>query len=130
MRRVATHIRDEDIYLRAQEVNHTAINPHLAHQISIYRMVRAQFNSHHILRIRKIASLAGFTGVASVGVALEALNDGIPEVAEEINWDEVDDSAGNRELLDLQAEQEEQEDMDNDILDILTVSMDAIHVKQ
>ena len=132
VRRVATHIRDEDIYLCAQEANNTAINPHIAHQITIYRMVRARFNSHHIRRIRKIASLPGFTGMASVGIALETLDDGITWVAEEINWHEGDDLAGNQELLDLQSEQEgqeEQEQMDNDILDILTVSMDAFHLK-
>jgi hypothetical protein len=40
-------------------------------------MHRGRFNSHHIRRIRQIAALEGFTGIASVRVALDAVNAGV-----------------------------------------------------
>jgi hypothetical protein len=128
VRRVATHIRDEDIYLHAQEDNIIPTNPHLAHQIAVYRMVRGRFNSYHIRRIRKIANLSGFTGMASVGIALEPLDGGI-KAAAEVDWPREDDLPSSQELLDLQEEEEEEEQRDNDVLDILVVSMDSVQVK-
>ena len=55
VRRVATQLHDEDLFLRTQEDIINAINPPLAHQIAV-------------------SALCGFTGTASVGVALEALD--------------------------------------------------------
>jgi hypothetical protein len=81
-------------------------------------MIRGRFNSHHICQLREMASLVGFTGDASVGVALteqEAHND----------------IGSSQELWDLQAEEEElehEEQMNNDLLDILTISTDHLTI--
>jgi hypothetical protein len=131
VRRVATQLHDEDLFLRTQEDIINAINPPLAHQIAVYRMVRGRFNSHHIRRLRQIATLRGFTGTASVGVALEALDTLIqaPTVRDDTLRD--DDILTSGELLELQEEQEQEEQeeqLDIDLLDILNVSMDPIHL--
>ena len=136
-----THIRDEEVYLHAQQdIIHTT-NPHLAHQIGVYRLRRGRFNSLHICRIRQIANLSGFTGSASVGVALETVDGAAAEhivgpedgaAAEHIVGPEDGDIPGSQEQLDLQEEQEaeeEQEQLDNDLLDILTISMDRMQVE-
>jgi hypothetical protein len=129
LRRMATHLRDEDVYLRSQEDSLKDVAPHLAHQISVYRMRRGRFNSHHIRRIRQIAVLEGFTGIASVGVALDAVNAGVDAAAGGDVEHGDDDIEVTGELLDLQEEQEgqeEEEQLDNDLLDILCVSMDHV----
>lgn len=124
VRRLATHIRDEDLSLRAQEDAIRPTNPHLAYQIAVYRMVRGRFNSHHIRRLRQISRLHGFTGIASVGVALEAC----PAVNGDVDI-EYEETSGSQEEQDLQEEQEEEEEeeqLNDDIIDILTVSMDRV----
>ena len=63
--------------------------------------------------------------MASVGIALEHLDGGI-KAAAEVDWPREDDLPSSQELLDLQ---EEQEQRDNDILDILVVSMDSVQLK-
>ena len=130
VRRMATHIRDEDLFLRAQADAISDISPHLAHQIALYRMVRARFNSHHIRRIRQIARLIGFTGIASVGISIDAV-DGGSEAPAEQNVGHEDEVEESQELIDLQEDQEDQEEeeeLDNDILDILSVAMDNVQL--
>jgi hypothetical protein len=89
-------------------------------------MIRGRFNSHHIRQLREIASLVGFTGDASVGVALNTANVGANIPTEQ---EAHDDIGSSQELQDLQAEEEEQEheeQMNNDLLDILTISTDLL----
>ena len=85
---------------------------------------------HHIRHIKQIAALNGFTGNASVGVALDAVNAGVDAAAEEHVEHGNDDIEVSGELLDLQDEQEgqeEEEQLDNDLLDIISVFMDHVH---
>lgn len=94
-------------------------------------MIRGRFNSHHIHRLRQIATLRGFTGSASVGVALEAPDTSIqaPAVRDEGLRD--DDMLASEELRELQEEQEQEEQeeqLDIDLLDILSVSMDRMQL--
>jgi len=134
VRRITTHIRDEDKYLREKENSLVAINPRLAHQIAVHRMVRGRFNSLHIRRLRQIASLPGFTGTASAGAAFEAYEPG-PAVddgeadAEQNVGDGNDNTLGTQEERDLQEEEEEaeeEEELNNDLMDILTVAVDGM----
>ncbi|KAH7917124.1 hypothetical protein BV22DRAFT_1135675 [Leucogyrophana mollusca] len=66
---VATYIRDEDQYLRACEEQARTSHPALAHQVSLYRKVRGRFNSHHLRRLKDIATLPGFSGSIIPGVS-------------------------------------------------------------
>lgn len=133
--RVATHIRDEDLFLRAQANALRLTAPHLAHQITVYRMVRGRFNSHHICRIKEIAALTGFTGLASVGEALEApwlcpvaAGDAEADVEENVGHEDVNTSTHKEreDLQDKQEGEEEEEQMNEDVIDILTLTMDRI----
>jgi hypothetical protein len=127
---MATHLRDEHVYLCSQEDSLRDITPHLAHQISVYHTLHGRFNSHHIHHIRQIIALKGFTGNASVGVTLDPINVGVGAAGEEHVECEDDDIEVSGELLDLQDEQEgqeEEEELDNDLLDIINVSMDHVH---
>ncbi|KAJ6596456.1 hypothetical protein B0H10DRAFT_1635061, partial [Mycena sp. CBHHK59/15] len=62
IRRVITHIRDEEAFLRQKEVETREIKPAISHQISIYREERTRFNALHMARFRKLALSPGFTG--------------------------------------------------------------------
>ncbi|KAH7908465.1 hypothetical protein BJ138DRAFT_993211, partial [Hygrophoropsis aurantiaca] len=68
-RRLATYIRDEDIYLRGCEAQLTLSYPELAHQIGIYRNVRGRFNARHLKRINDISKLSGFSGTIVPGTS-------------------------------------------------------------
>jgi hypothetical protein len=130
VRRVATHIQDEDTFLHVREDTICTTNPHLAHQISLYCKVRGHFNAHHIHRIRQIAGLPGYTGTTSVDVALEARSSGTESAAEHNPDDERrenDADVVTQEQRELQGEQEleeQEEKVDNDLLAILTVTAD------
>ena len=68
--RLATYIRDEDIYLRAKEAELSPTNPALAHQVGIHRMERGRFNAHHLKVLGKIHLLAGYTGPIEFGTRM------------------------------------------------------------
>jgi hypothetical protein len=68
--RLATYIRDEDIYLRAKEAELSHSNPPLAHQIGIHRMERGCFNAHHLNILGKIHLLPGYTGPIEFGTRI------------------------------------------------------------
>ncbi|KAJ6605731.1 hypothetical protein B0H10DRAFT_1820435, partial [Mycena sp. CBHHK59/15] len=67
IRRVITHIRDEEAFLRQKEVETREIKPAISHQISIYQEERTRFNALHMARFRKLALSPGFTGTLIPG---------------------------------------------------------------
>ncbi|KAJ6608349.1 hypothetical protein B0H10DRAFT_2166594 [Mycena sp. CBHHK59/15] len=67
IRRVITHIRDEEAFLRQKEVETREIKPAISHQISIYREERTCFNALHMVCFRKLALSPGFMGTLIPG---------------------------------------------------------------
>ena len=65
--RLATYIRDEDIYLRKKIIEMSHSQPTIAHQVGIHRMERARFNAHHLEVLGKIYILDGYTGPVGFG---------------------------------------------------------------
>jgi hypothetical protein len=65
--RLATYIRDEDIYLWAKEIELATSHPSLAHQVGIHRMERGRFNAHHLNVLGKIYQLSSYTGPVGFG---------------------------------------------------------------
>jgi hypothetical protein len=96
-------------------------------------MVCGHFNSYHIHCIREIENLDVFTGTASVGIALNSTNGhGAIDIVVEQEAYPGDDIANSRELLDLQEDEDQDEQewqVANDIIDILTVSLDDVWLK-
>lgn len=72
IRRVITYIRDEDIFLRAQESAVRLTDPLLAHQIHLYQNERGRFNEAHMQCFRATAKLHGFSGSLHPGTAITA----------------------------------------------------------
>ncbi|KAF7979794.1 hypothetical protein HWV62_40842 [Athelia sp. TMB] len=71
IRRIVTHLRDEEAYLKYHEERIRLSDPILAHQIAIHRLVRGRFNNHHRRRLAAIGRLEGFSGSLEPGIALD-----------------------------------------------------------
>ena len=144
IRRVATHLRDEDHYLHQCEEDTRRINPALAHQIQVHRMLRGRFKVHHEHCLRGITKLAGFTGTITPGQSLDTergacifpatsqapLPSPVPTAIDHENSSfrvtEIE-----QERLDLEQEadeEEDDEDMARDIMDVLNVSLDGMQL--
>lgn len=62
IKRLVTHIQDEDNYLRGMEEHLFSTDPVLAFQVGNYRLERTRFDLLHLRRLSKLANLPGFTG--------------------------------------------------------------------
>jgi hypothetical protein len=75
IRRVVTHIRDEEICLQEAETRISNTDPVLASHIGSYRNERMRYSSLHLRRFAKLAQHPGFTGTLMPGVSVEHLAD-------------------------------------------------------
>ena len=133
IKRIATHLRDEALYLQHHEIRLRADYPLLAHQIAIHRNVRGRFTTHHRRRLAAIAKLKGFTGDLMPGECADVgpgswgslglpIPNSSPEVA--LGSGNMDPSV---EEVELEAEEEDDEmevQEQSDELDILAVVID------
>ena len=67
IRRLLTHIQDEDWHLHRCEEYMKPINILLAHQIATRHNNRSRFNALHLQRLHHISQLPGFTGTLLPG---------------------------------------------------------------
>lgn len=70
IRRVITHLRDEEQFLLHKENEQKPVNAVLAHQIHLYRLERLRFAEIHIRRFKKLEATPGFTGTLTCGTAI------------------------------------------------------------
>ncbi|KAF7964555.1 hypothetical protein HWV62_5700 [Athelia sp. TMB] len=70
IRRIVTHLRDEDNYLKYHEERLRLAEPILAHHVGIHRKVHGRFYAHHRRRLALISGLKGFSGSLEPGSAL------------------------------------------------------------
>ncbi|THU79171.1 hypothetical protein K435DRAFT_875809 [Dendrothele bispora CBS 962.96] len=68
IRRVATFLHNEDVFLRRRETEVAADNPALSHQIELHRRCRGHYNTNFWSQLLKITKLLGFTGTLLCGV--------------------------------------------------------------
>jgi hypothetical protein len=139
--RVATYIRDEDRYLRVCEEQVHTFNPQLAYQISLHRMERGRFNSHHAHCLKAISELRGFSGTIIPG---ESVDTGIGASASTPNIKAPDTMAIDEPQLphiqqsrgmvqgdtqeDMEAEEDEEEcteQISRALYDVLRISDDS-----
>jgi len=143
--RVATHLRDEDHYLRTCEEATHPTDPALAYQIFVHHMLRGHFKAHHERCLKGIAKIPKFSGTIVPGESLDT-GDGAcmftaanphPSATGASRHPEADGdaSAGNAEIDDERVEleqdaeeEEEDEQVHRDILDILLVSLDGVRL--
>lgn len=130
MQRVATHLVDENIYLRLREDDVKLSNPNLAHQIFVYRMIRGRFDDHHHRRLHKISLLPGFDGSIVPGISIECAN-GSPGVASKADrglsgWREQAVNVVDSDEVKQQEQEEEEEELaeqelkhGDDVLDMM-----------
>ena len=128
VRRLATYIRDEDICLRAKEMELLDSLPALAHQVSLHWMEHACFNAHHFKVLGKIYLLPGYTG--SVGFGIRVAED--PTASEDPKDPPLPPDAAPSNVEDLEEELEEEqaeEDEEVAVLDavfsVLNISFDV-----
>lgn len=70
IRRVITHISDEENYLLEQEEKIHAYDPVLAYHVGNYRLQRTRFSSLHLKQFSKLAGMDGFTGTLTPGISV------------------------------------------------------------
>ena len=71
--RLATYIWDEEVSLRAKEIELSHSHPALARQVEIHRMERTHFNTHHLNVLGKIYLLPGYMGLLDLALVLQRL---------------------------------------------------------
>lgn len=71
IKRVITHIQDEENYLLDQEEKIHTTDPILAYHVGDYRIQRTRFSSLHLSRFSKLSQLPGFTGSIIPGTSLD-----------------------------------------------------------
>ena len=91
IRRVITHMRDEDKFLRYKEHAVQQTDPPLAHQIYIHRMEKGRFTEVHRSRFSKLSRLPGFTGDLSYGFSIDRTRHEVSE--DNMDVDGCDDMA-------------------------------------
>ena len=113
-----TYMRDEKKFLEEAERKCTASDPHLAHQIKVYREERGRFNNGHVKRLAKLLIQPGFTGSLSPGAALGSSVPGISSTpqTEAYNVENGDD--------DVDSEPEDDEDILAASIGVLTITSD------
>lgn len=124
IRRVITHINDEENYLLEKEETVYRSDPVLAYHIGNYRLQRTRFSSLHLKQLSKLSGMEGFTGTLTPGVsvdgrlqtsggdvdAMEVDLRKAPDPSE--HWEDVEDGdeldPRHKDMLDL----DEEEDME------------------
>jgi len=111
-------MRDEKKFLEEAEQKCMASDPHLAHQIKVYREERGRFNNGHVKWLAKLLIQPGFTGSLSPGAALGNSIPGISSTpqTEEYNAENGDD--------DMDSEPEDDKDILHVSIGLLTITSD------
>lgn len=135
--RVATYIRDEDLYLRACEDQVRAFNPQLAHHIYLHRMERGRFIAHHTSCLTKISQLKGFSGSITPGQSVDTsagASASVPNIKPSAT--PIDEPLDARHEVggqippeeDTEEDLEEEEEVDDSVEVIASALVDILHV--
>lgn len=136
IRRVLTHMRDKDKFLRYRESIVQQTDPSLAHQIYIHRMEKGRFVEIHRKRFSQLLRLPGFTGNLSYGVSIDrTLHEG-SENDMDVDGDDVAVGgaslplgvANGNEGLDATGQEEDDVDEDQEDEDHLTEKFNVLAV--
>ena len=129
--RLATYIRDEDIYLRGKEAELLLSRPALALQVSLYRMERGRFNAHHLKVLGKIYLLAGYTGPIGAGtrVAEAPMTSEEPDASGELQTPALPPTGTNPiHEMDLEEELDEEQAGEDEEIEVLGACFSVLDV--
>ncbi|KAG2743935.1 hypothetical protein P692DRAFT_201722581, partial [Suillus brevipes Sb2] len=123
IRRMATYLRDEDLYLTECQKQLQSMHPALAHQVGVHHNICARFTAYHLRRLHKISALPGFTGSITPGESVDEgpgaaavcipakllpvghtmMEEGEDEVLEDLEEEEIADADGEEDSRVLEA---------------------------
>ncbi|KAL0058015.1 hypothetical protein AAF712_015322 [Marasmius tenuissimus] len=121
IKRLVTYMKEERNFLKARELQVSHYDPHLAHQITIYRWERGRFNDLHRTRLRNIYKLQGFK---HENIKFFIPSTGLKRQSDE-DWEEVEDNL-SKERPEEDGNWEDDNDEDNDDDDDESAAVDAI----
>ncbi|KAG6806822.1 hypothetical protein H0H92_009967, partial [Tricholoma furcatifolium] len=101
IKRVVTHMRDEEAFLSAKASEAAQTDPALAYQVTIYREERLRFHELHRRHFKKLARNPFFTGSIVPGTPLD-------KSLQQQNTMDIDDRNEEREEREQQEEEEEE----------------------
>ncbi|KAG6825030.1 hypothetical protein H0H92_005057 [Tricholoma furcatifolium] len=136
IRRVMTHMCNEEVYLLAKEREVARTDPTLAYHVKRYREERTRFYPTHRRRFAKLASNPNFSGTLAPGTPIDTSLLLPPDAmdVDEPHVDEQGDSEGNGRdqpeplLLVVEEEEEEEEEEEDQDLDVLAEAMEAFTI--
>lgn len=96
--RFATHLHDEEMYLKMKEQEAAETDPALAHHIREYRMVRGRYTASHRSRLLVIAKLPGSSASVAVGRAIHPYHSDNPSESAQSTLPEVQTLTPTRPL--------------------------------
>ncbi|KAF7968552.1 hypothetical protein HWV62_30137 [Athelia sp. TMB] len=137
IRRIITHLRDEEHFLRYHEDRVRLADPVLAHQIAIHSNIWGRFNTLHRQRLAAISKLKGFSGNVQHGISLDSASDSPascrPFTSTAATFASTNPIGGRLtptiEEVELEGEQqddEEEAEEQQDEADLLAVIMDKV----
>ncbi|KAJ3712392.1 hypothetical protein C8R42DRAFT_647550 [Lentinula raphanica] len=122
---LVTYIHEESAFLALKEEEMRPSNPLLAAQIQRYAWERARCNDLHMLRLRKLARVKGFTGSLSVGRG--PLYSQIQGAQLQMHSEGVHDHATDEDAPPLDDDEDDEDDEDgvlNDMAAVIGVAID------
>ncbi|KAG6838459.1 hypothetical protein C0991_011529 [Blastosporella zonata] len=134
IKRVVTHMRDEEAFLLRKEREVACTNKALAYQVYLYREERTQFYDAHRRRFKQLASNAKFSGSIIPGVPIDnTLVSGVDADQEELHQmvgieeQRKEEEEEEEEEEDREAEEEEEEAEDGGV-GLLAEALEAFTV--
>ncbi|KAG6809552.1 hypothetical protein H0H92_015829 [Tricholoma furcatifolium] len=132
IRRVMTHMRDEEMYLALKEREVARTDPTLAYHVARYREERTRFYPTHRRRFGKLASNPYFSGSLALGTPLDTSlllsPDSMDIEGSTVDQQEGLGGDGGDGLPPLLAEEEEEEEEEEEGLDLLSEAMEAFTI--
>ncbi|KAF8344672.1 hypothetical protein F5887DRAFT_1062040 [Amanita rubescens] len=123
IRRVVTYMKDEKHFLIHMQQKLAETQPHLAHQIRLYRDERGRFNKVHIKRFVKLALQPAFTGTVKAGESLRNISGGLSFCPQALADDGYSEEYGDDRDSD-----DDDDDDDDDEEDRLRTGFDLLDI--
>jgi hypothetical protein len=130
--RLATYIRDEEVYLLSQENRLASTDPALANQVRLHRLLWRRFDKHHNAILLQITNLQGYSGGPLLGSRAPAITPPVEQSSTPTteqgpaNHAAMDEEIDNEdELAAEQAGEDREQDLIGAFYHVLKMSVDG-----